>query len=145
MPGMINGQPSRFATMLFYLNDDMEGGETSFPRYVNAESFRELKVTPVAGKAILFYSQLPDGNLDDFSQHAAQPVIDGEKVMFHLFLFLTKCFQCSHSLGIRYLYIFSILIQCCSGYVSRNSKLGWKRPNTVSQTLISPIFFRLKL
>jgi prolyl 4-hydroxylase len=39
-----------------------------------------LKVTPEAGKAILFYSQLPDGNLDDFSQHAAQPVIDGEKV-----------------------------------------------------------------
>lgn len=96
-------QGARFATLLLYLNEGMVGGETSFPRYVNAESFRELKVTPVAGKAILFYSQLPDGNLDDFSQHAAQPVIDGEKVMFHLFLFLTKCFQCSHSLSIRYL------------------------------------------
>jgi prolyl 4-hydroxylase len=49
----------------------MVGGETSFPRYVNAESFHKLKVTPEAGKAVLFYSQLPDGNMDDFSQHAA--------------------------------------------------------------------------
>ena len=75
-------QGARFATLLLYLNEGMIGGETSFPRYVNAESFRELKVTPEAGKAILFYSQLPDGNLDDFSQHAAQPVIDGEKVCY---------------------------------------------------------------
>jgi prolyl 4-hydroxylase len=75
-----DSQGARFATLLLYLNEGMIGGETSFPRYVNAESFRELKVTPEAGKAILFYSQLPDGNLDDFSQHAAEPVIDGEKV-----------------------------------------------------------------
>ena len=58
----------------------MKGGETTFPRWVNAETFRELKVTPEVGQAVLFYSQLPDGNLDDFSQHAAQPVIEGEKV-----------------------------------------------------------------
>ena len=41
----------------------MKGGETSFPRWVNAETFEQLKVTPETGKAILFYSQLPDGNL----------------------------------------------------------------------------------
>lgn len=75
-----DAQGARFATLLLYLNEGMLGGETSFPRWVNAETFRELKVTPVVGKAILFYSQLPDGNLDDFSQHAALPVIDGEKV-----------------------------------------------------------------
>lgn len=28
---------ARFATILFYLNDGMKGGETSFPRWVNAE------------------------------------------------------------------------------------------------------------
>jgi hypothetical protein len=32
------------------------------------------------GKAVLFYSQLPDGNLDDFSEHAALPIVEGEKV-----------------------------------------------------------------
>jgi prolyl 4-hydroxylase len=84
-------QGARFATLLLYLNEGMVGGETSFPRYVNAESFRELKVTPKVGKAILFYSQLPDGNLDDFSQHAALPVIEGEKVLYrNLFLFLLE-------------------------------------------------------
>jgi prolyl 4-hydroxylase len=72
-------QGARYATLLLYLNEGMTGGETSFPRWVNAETFRELKVVPEAGKAILFYSQLPDGNLDDFSQHAALPVTDGEK------------------------------------------------------------------
>ena len=66
-----------------YLNEGMKGGETSFPRWVNAETFNELKVVPEIGKAVLFYSQLPDGNFDDFSQHAAQPVIEGEKVQYH--------------------------------------------------------------
>lgn len=73
-------QGARFATLLLYLNEGMKGGETSFPRWVNAETFRELKTVPVIGKAVLFYSQLPDGNLDDFSQHAALPVTEGEKV-----------------------------------------------------------------
>ena len=73
-------QGARFATLLLYLNEGMIGGATSFPRWVNAETFRELRAVPEVGKAVLFYSQLPDGNLDDFSQHAAQPVIEGEKV-----------------------------------------------------------------
>jgi prolyl 4-hydroxylase len=73
-------QGARFATLLLYLNEDMKGGETNFPRWVNGHTFRDLRVTPVSGKAVLFYSQLPDGNLDDFSQHAALPVTDGEKV-----------------------------------------------------------------
>jgi prolyl 4-hydroxylase len=73
-------QGARFATLLLYLNEGMKGGETSFPRWANAETFRELKVTPKVGKAVLFYSQLPDGNLDDFSEHAALPIVEGEKV-----------------------------------------------------------------
>lgn len=117
-------QGARFATLLLYLNDDMSGGETSFPRWVNAETFKELKVKPEKGKAVLFYSQLPgeyqetlnivlffevtsrlidisdhrslcrnpldhtDGNLDDFSQHAANPVIKGEKVRVVVLLWL---------------------------------------------------------
>lgn len=63
-------QPARFATLLLYLNEGMEGGETSFPRWVNAETSRKLSVVPEVGKAVLFYSILPDGNMDDLSQHA---------------------------------------------------------------------------
>ncbi|KAG7369976.1 2OG-Fe(II) oxygenase superfamily-domain containing protein [Nitzschia inconspicua] len=77
---------ARFATILFYLNEGMEGGHTSFPRYVNGESFHELAVKPEAGKAVLFYSQLPDGNMDDFSQHAAKPIIEGEKWLINLWI-----------------------------------------------------------
>jgi len=41
---------------------------------------------PEIGKAVLFYSQLPDGNLDDFSQHAALPVTEGEKWLINLWV-----------------------------------------------------------
>jgi len=85
-----NEQGARFATILFYLNDDMIGGETAFPRYVNGKSFHELKVKPEAGKAILFYDQLPDGNMDDFSQHSAKPVIRGEKWLINLWIWDPK-------------------------------------------------------
>ena len=59
------------------------GGETWFPRFVNADK-NELKVVPEKGKAVLFYNYLPDGNLDDLSQHAAVPVKKGEKWLINL-------------------------------------------------------------
>ena len=74
----------RYSTLLMYLNEPIAGGETTFPRYANAESFHELAVKPETGKAVLFYSQLPDGNLDDLSQHAAKPVKEGEKWLINL-------------------------------------------------------------
>ena len=81
-----NMQGARFATILFYLNEGMVGGETAFPRWVNGKSFHELKVKPEVGKAVLFYDQLPDGNLDDFSQHSAKPIIQGEKWLINLWI-----------------------------------------------------------
>jgi prolyl 4-hydroxylase len=62
-------QSQRFCTLLLYLNEGMVGGATSFPRWANAETFEELRAIPEVGKAVLFYSQLPDGNMDDLSQH----------------------------------------------------------------------------
>jgi prolyl 4-hydroxylase len=70
-------QPTRFATLLFYLNDDFEGGHTVFPRAVNAGNHDGVSVQPVRGTAVLFYNMLPDGNVDDLSQHAGEPVITG--------------------------------------------------------------------
>jgi prolyl 4-hydroxylase len=67
MPSLVHGQPSRFATILLYLNDDMEGGETEFPRWLNADTSEGLKVKPQVGKAVLFYNLLPDGNYDERS------------------------------------------------------------------------------
>ena len=79
-------QPTRFATLLFYLNDNFEGGQTVFPRAVNAQYHDGITIQPEQGKAVLFYNVLPDGNVDDLSQHSSQPVTKGEKVSFFLFL-----------------------------------------------------------
>jgi prolyl 4-hydroxylase len=92
MPGLVNLQPSRFATILFYLNDDMEGGETTFPIWLNAETSDALKVKPERGKAILFYSLLPDGNFDARSLHEASPVTRGEKVSQTTCVYAVTCF-----------------------------------------------------
>ena len=84
IPSTIAGQPMRFATILFYLNEGMKGGETTFPRWLNAKDSKPLKVVPQVGKAVLFYSLLPDGNMDERSQHASAPVTDGEKWLINL-------------------------------------------------------------
>lgn len=87
MPNMVKDQPARYATMLFYLNDDMIGGETTFPRWLHSEkSNGPLTIKPKKGKAILFYNMLPDGNFDERSLHAALKVIKGEKYLMNLWL-----------------------------------------------------------
>lgn len=71
--------PSRSINLCLYLNEGMEGGETAFPRWRNAETDDAIKAVPKKGRAMIFYMKNPDGNLDDLSQHAAMPVIRGEK------------------------------------------------------------------
>lgn len=79
-------QNARFATILFYLNDDISGGETTFPRWINGHTSDKLAVKPERGMAVLFYSSMPDGNNDDLSQHAAEPVTEGEKWLTNLWV-----------------------------------------------------------
>jgi hypothetical protein len=69
----------RSINLCMYLNDVPDGGETSFPRWRYAETSDSLDVRPEKGKAMLFYMINPDGNLDDLTQHAALPVIEGGK------------------------------------------------------------------
>lgn len=76
--------PSRSINMILYLNEGMQGGETSFPRWRNAETTGGLDAKPLKGKALIFYMRTPDGNLDDLTQHAALPIIEGEKYMTNL-------------------------------------------------------------
>jgi len=79
-------QSARFCTLLLYLNEGMSGGETEFPRWFNGETEEGLRIKPVKGKAVLFYDHLPDGNNDDLSQHAANPISGGEKYLINLWL-----------------------------------------------------------
>jgi len=76
------GGRNRLATVFWYLETVHEGGETFFPRALNNEGkeyhpwngdhedcYRGLYVQPVRGNAVLFYSMVPDGRLDERSLH----------------------------------------------------------------------------
>lgn len=62
----------RVATVLVYLNDDYEGGETDFPR-------AGLRYKATVGDALMFASVRPSGELDYDSIHAGLPPTRGEK------------------------------------------------------------------
>ncbi len=63
----------RYATFIFYLNDDFTGGKTDFP-------IHKYKAKPMTGKGVLFFN-LNDDNTDrrENSFHAGLPPIKGEK------------------------------------------------------------------
>ncbi len=65
----------RIATFLIYLNDDYEGGETSFPEI-------GLKYRAEAGDAIFFATVPQDGAPDPQTLHAGLPPTSGEKWVF---------------------------------------------------------------
>lgn len=70
------GADTRFLTLLAVLQPASQGGCTSFPR---AFARRGLEVCLAAGDAVLFYSLLPDGNMDEDSVHSGDRVTEGTK------------------------------------------------------------------
>lgn len=62
----------RKMTLLIYLNDDYEGGETEFPNL-------NLKITPKKGKGLFFYNTYDDQEIIKASLHKGNEVTKGEK------------------------------------------------------------------
>lgn len=71
VPGETN---QRILTMLVYLNEGYDGGETVFLK--TGLSFKGNK-----GDALLFRNALADGRADELTQHAGRPVSAGEKLL----------------------------------------------------------------
>ncbi len=71
VPGLAN---QRSVTLLVYLNDDFDGGETHFTRLDLSHRGRK-------GDALLFANCLPDGRPDPMSEHAGLPVRAGVKLI----------------------------------------------------------------
>ncbi|KAG6663967.1 prolyl 4-hydroxylase 1 isoform X1 [Carya illinoinensis] len=75
----------RIATILMYLSDNVEGGETYFPLAGTGECscggkmVKGLSVKPIKGDAVLFWSMGLDGQSDPSSIHGGCEVLAGEK------------------------------------------------------------------
>ncbi|XP_051118321.1 prolyl 4-hydroxylase 1 isoform X3 [Andrographis paniculata] len=75
----------RVATMLMYLSDGVEGGETYFPKAGSGQcscggrTVTGLCVKPIKGSAVLFWSMGLDGQSDPRSLHGGCEVLSGEK------------------------------------------------------------------
>lgn len=62
----------RVITLVMYLNDPKEGGETVFPEV-------DITIKPKKGNALLFHNLEPGGAVDLLSYHGGSPVKAGEK------------------------------------------------------------------
>ena len=62
----------RVCTLLMYLNDVQEGGETIFPKM-------DLSISPKKGAALYFHYGNQKGQTDRLTLHSSVPVLNGEK------------------------------------------------------------------
>jgi prolyl 4-hydroxylase len=68
----MNRGGQRTHSIIIYLNDDFEGGETYFPR-------ESVKIKPEKGKLVMWSNITEDGRLDFDKLHSGLPITSGTK------------------------------------------------------------------
>ncbi|WP_095532839.1 2OG-Fe(II) oxygenase [Domibacillus mangrovi] len=71
-PTSKSAKNNRISTLVMYLNDVEQGGETFFPKL-------NFSVSPQKGMAVYFEYFYNDKNVNDLTLHSGAPVIAGEK------------------------------------------------------------------
>ena len=69
---IVDAANNRISTLVMYLNDVEEGGETFFPKL-------NLSVHPRKGMAVYFEYFYQDQSLNELTLHGGAPVTKGEK------------------------------------------------------------------
>ena len=82
----------RELTMIVWLSEGYEGGETQFPE-------TGLTVRGTKGDALLFRNSLPDGRPDPRSRHSGLPVTAGEKVIASRWIRSRPCENAEEGFG----------------------------------------------
>jgi prolyl 4-hydroxylase len=77
------GLGPRYITVIMYLNDDFEGGETHFPNI-------KTSIKPEIGKAAIFYNVDNDGEILPKSLHGGLDVRNGDKWIANKWIRLTR-------------------------------------------------------
>lgn len=75
---------NRILTVLVYLNDVEEGGETGFDNLSFYGS--TVKISAKKGRMVVFYNLNKDGTINIETRHAGLPILKGEKWAFNLWL-----------------------------------------------------------
>jgi predicted small lipoprotein YifL len=88
------GDSTLILTALITLTNVGGGGETYFP---DAKP-KPLYFPPEAGRLILWFGHLPNGEIDQLSLHESKPVVDGKKLTLTYFFY--QSLECAR-LGIK--------------------------------------------
>ena len=73
--------------------------ENSWEEKLTVQCRTRLSITPHSSRAVLFYSQLPNGHVDKNSLHGACPILNGQKYAANLWYDHQYCPPCVVSVG----------------------------------------------
>ena len=93
--------------------------ENSWEEKLTIQCRTRFSITPHSSRAVLFYSQLPNGHVDKNSLHGACPILNGQKYAANLWYDHQYCPPCVVSVGGQdaFLVLHVIFFCCCRFWI----------------------------